>query len=137
MKLSRSLVFLALVLLTLSPAVAAVIAQNDKEVKAIADPILDTLLTGLNNGNYGLYAKYFDDTLRDAIPENKFQQVRGEIQKKLGKSQSRTYLGFEKKGNFTVALWRGRFSASEDDVLIKLALSKRGDKVEISGLWFQ
>jgi hypothetical protein len=63
--------------------------------------------------------------------------VRANIMKKLGKYQSRTYLGFLQKGNFTVVLWRGRFSASDDDVLIKLVLSKRGDKVLVTGLWFQ
>jgi hypothetical protein len=137
MKLSRFLVFLAIVLLTQSPAVAAVIAQSDKEVQAIADPILDTLLSGFNDNNYSTYSQYFDDTLKDAIPEKKFQQVRSDILQKMGKYQSRTYLGYQTKGNFTVVLWKGRFSKSTDDVLIKLAVSKRGDKVEVSGLWFQ
>ena len=112
--------------------------QNDKEVQAIAEPILDTVLKGFNDGNYGLYTKYFDDTMKDAMPEKKFQQVRGEILKKLGKYQSRSYLGYQTKDNFTVALWKGRFSkTSDNDVMIKLVLSKRGDKVQVSGLWFQ
>jgi hypothetical protein len=137
MKLARGLLALAAVFLLLSPAAAAVIAQNDKEVQAIAEPILDTVLTGLNNGNYSLYSRYFDGTLKDAVTKKKFSQVRANIMKKLGKYQSRTYLGFLQKGNFTVVLWRGRFSASDDDVLIKLVLSKRGDKVLVTGLWFQ
>ena len=120
-----------------SPAAAAVIAQNDKDVQAIAEPILNTLLTGFNDGNYGLYARDFDATLKDAIPEKKFSQVRGDILKKLGKYQSRTYLGSLKQGNFSVVLWKGRFSASDGDVLIKLVLSKRGDKAQVTGLWFQ
>lgn len=137
MKLARCLLTLAAVFLLLSPAAAAVIAQNDKDVQAIAEPILDTVLTGLNNGNYSLYSRYFDGTLKDAVTKKKFSQVRANIMKKLGKYQSRTYLGFLQKGNFTVVLWRGRFSASDDDVLIKLVLSKRGHKVLVAGLWFQ
>ncbi len=130
-------VILVAALLSCSPAAAAVIGQNDHEVQALANPILDTVLTGFNDGNYGLYAKYFDDTLKDAIPEKKFQQVKAQIVKKLGKYQSRTYLGYLTQRNGTVALWRGRFSASDDDVLIKLVLSKRGDKIQVVGLWFQ
>jgi hypothetical protein len=137
MKPARYLVILTLVLMLLSPAAAAVIGQTDKAVQTIANPILDAVLTGFNDGNYSLYSKYFDATLKDAIPEKKFLQVRHEIQKKLGKYQSRTYLGFLKKGNFTEILWKGRFSASDDDVLIRLVLSKRGKKVEVTGLWFQ
>jgi hypothetical protein len=137
MKLARYPASLALVLMLLSPATAAMIGQNDQEVQTIASPILNAVLTGFNDGNYRLYSKYFDDTLKDAISEKKFQRVRSEIQKKLGKYQSRTYLGFLQKGGFTVTLWKGRFSASDDDVLIKLVLSKRGKKVEVAGLWFQ
>lgn len=137
MKLARFLTIFLLFFMLLSPAAAAVIGQNDKEVQAVADPILDGVLTGYNEGNYGLYSKNFDDTLKDAVTEKKFQQVRGEILKKVGKYQSRTYLGFLKQGNFSVVLWKGRFSAADGDVLIKLVASKRGDKVQVTGLWFQ
>lgn len=87
MKLARCLLTLAAVFLLLSPAAAAVIAQNDKDVQAIAEPILDTVLTGLNNGNYSLYSRYFDGTLKDAVTKKKFLQVRANIMKKLGKYQ--------------------------------------------------
>jgi hypothetical protein len=125
------------VCLALSPAAAGLVGQDDKEVQAVANPILDTVLTGFNNGNYALYSKYFDDTLKDAITEKKFLQVRADILKKIGKYQSRTYLGFLQQANISVALWKGRFSVADGDVLIKLVLSKRGDKVQVVGLWFQ
>ena len=137
MKMARYLAILTVVSLLASTATAAMIGQNDKEVQTIANPILNAVLTGFNDGNYRLYSKYFDDTLKDAMSEKKFRRVRSAILKKLGKYQSRTYLGFLKKGGFTVTLWKGRFSASDDDVLIKLVLSKRGKKVEVAGLWFQ
>jgi len=137
MKLVACLAGLAVVCLALSPAAAGMVGQDDKEVQGVADPILETVLTGFNNGNYALYAKYFDDTLKDAITEKKFMQVRADILKKIGTYQSRTYLGFLQQGNTSVALWKGRFSVADGDVLIKLVLSKRGDKVQVVGLWFQ
>jgi hypothetical protein len=36
-----------------------------------------------------------------------------------------------------VALWKGKFSQTASDVLIKLVVSKRPDKVVVVGLWFQ
>ncbi len=137
MKLSWFMAVIAAASLALSPAAAAVTGQTDKEVEVIAGPILDTMLNGLNDGNYGLYSKYFDDTLKDAIPEKKFKEVREDIQNKFGRYQSRTYLGALKQGNFSTVLWKGRFSKNDNDVLIKLVLSKRGDKVQVTGLWFQ
>jgi hypothetical protein len=119
------------------PAAAAPVGTSDQQVKAVAEPILDNLLAGFNQGNYAQYAKDFNDTLREAIPEKKFQQVRGELLKKLGKYKEKKYLGFLNQQAYTIALWKGAFANTQDDVLIRLVLSKRQDKVVVVGLWFQ
>lgn len=137
MKLARFLVILTALCLISSAAAAAVVGQNDKEVQTVAEPILDAVLNGMNSGDYALYSKYFDATMKAAMPENRFQRVRKDIMGKLGKYKSRTYLGFETKENFTVALWKGRFSKTANDVTIKLVLSKNSGKVQVAGLWFQ
>ena len=79
MKLIGGLAVVAVVCLALSPAAAGLVGQDDQEVQAVANPILETVLTGFNNGNYAVYSKYFDDTLKDAITEKKFLQVRADI----------------------------------------------------------
>ncbi len=126
-----------IVLLAAIPAAAASIGTSDDKVKAEASPILDNLLTGFNKGNYDQYSKDFDATLREAIPEKKFQQIRDEILKKLGPYKSKKYLGFLNQQAYTVVLWKGAFADTKDNVLIKLVLSKRENKVVVVGLWFQ
>jgi hypothetical protein len=131
-------ILLVVVLLILAiPAAAAPVGTSDQQVKAVSEPILDNLLAGFNQGNYAQYAKDFNDTLREAIPEKKFQQVRGELLKKLGKYKNKKYLGFLNQQAYTIALWKGAFANTQDDVLIRLVLSKRQDKVVVVGLWFQ
>jgi hypothetical protein len=120
-----------------SPAAADFVGQDDREVQAVADPILDTVLKGFMEGNYAVYSQYFDDTLKDVITKKKFLQVRDQILKSIGAYESRSYLGYLQKGKTTVVLWKGRFAASADDVLIKLVLSRRGDETKVLGLWFQ
>jgi hypothetical protein len=120
-----------------SPAAADFVGQDNREVQAVADPILDTVLKGFMEGNYGTYSQYFDDTLKDVITKKKFSQVRNQILKSIGAYESRSYLGYLQKGKTTVVLWKGRFAASADDVLIKLVLSRRGDQTKVLGLWFQ
>jgi hypothetical protein len=137
MKTWRNILILSLALLLAAPALGGVIGKDDQEIKAAADPILDNLLAGMNEGNYQQYARDFDDTLKDAIPEKKFSQTRTQILEKLGKYQSRSYLGALKQGNMSVVLWKGRFEKSDSDVLIKLVVSKRQDKIVVTGLWFQ
>ncbi len=94
-------------------------------------------MAGFNAGDYQKYSRDFDDSLKEAISEKKFQQVRENILKGLGKYKSRHYLGFLKKDKMTAVLWKGVFDKTEDDVLIKLVLSQRKDKNLVVGLWFQ
>ena len=131
------LLILPLILIWQTAAAADPIGKNDKEVRAIADPILNNVLTGFNEGNYAKYSRDFTPTLLEAISAKRFQQVREDILKKIGKYQSRKYLGFYQYNRTTVVLWKGRFSKTDNDVLIKLVVSKRKDKNLVVGLWFQ
>lgn len=130
------LAVVALGLLTLAVA-GAPVGTSDQQVRSLAEPILDNLLAGFNQGDYAKYSKDFDAALREAIPEKKFQQVREDILKKFGKYREKNYLGFLNQEPYTVALWKGAFAGTQNDILIKLVLSKRQDKVLVVGLWFQ
>ena len=130
------LAVVALGLLTLAVA-GAPVGTSDQQVRSLAEPILDNLLAGFNQGDYAKYSKDFDAALREAIPEKKFQQVREDILKKFGKYREKNDLGFLNQEPYTVALWKGAFAGTQNDILIKLVLSKRQDKVVVVGLWFQ
>jgi hypothetical protein len=119
------------------PALANVVGQDNAQVQTVAAPILESLLQGFDTGNYELYSKFFDDTLKEMVSKQKFLQTRDKIFKSIGKYESRSYLGFLRHGKATVVLWKAKFSKSPDDVLIKLVLSRRGDRVKVLGLWFQ
>jgi len=119
------------------PVTAEVVGQSDQEVQAVAEPILDNLLAGFNAGDYAQYSRDFDTTLKEALSPQKFQETRKAILLKLGKYKSKSFLGFLQQGRMTVALWKGRFDKTGDDVLIKLVLSKRPEKTVVVGLWFQ
>lgn len=132
-----AIMLVVLVSLAAGTALAVPVGNQNDQVLAVADPMVDNLLTGFNQGNYAQYSRDFDDTLREAIPEKKFQQVRADILKKLGKFKEKKYLGFLNQQAHTIVLWKGAFSGTPDDVLIKLVLSRRQGKVQVVGLWFQ
>jgi hypothetical protein len=137
MKMRKIFAIMVVALALALPVSADLVGQTDKDVQAVTDPILDNLLAGFNEGNYQKYSKDFDPTLKESLPEAKFKQVRSEILNKIGQYQSRKYLGSLNQNKFTVALWKGKFSQTASDVLIKLVVSKRPDKVVVVGLWFQ
>ena len=132
--LAAALFFLAA---TACSASAEVIGTTDEEVRAVAGPALDGILKGLKDSNYAEYSKDFDDTLKEAVPEGQFVKVKDQIDSTLGSCESKTYLGYLQKGPTTVILWKGKFSKTGDDQLIKLIMSKRGNKDLVTGLWFQ
>jgi hypothetical protein len=114
-----------------------VIGTQDKEVQLIAEPMLDTILDGFATNDYAQYSKDFDPTLKETLSEKRFFDVDRQIEASIGNFASRRYLGFLTKGKMTVILWKARFDKSEDDVLIKLVVSKRGETYLVTGLWFQ
>lgn len=137
MRYIRCLVVVCVLCFIALPLSADVIGKTDKEVKAVAEPILDNILEGFKTDDYSKYSKDFDATLKESISEGKFLETDRQIENSIGNCQSRAYLGFLTKGKMTVVLWKARFNKSEDDVLIKLVASKRGDKYLVTGLWFQ
>lgn len=136
----KTLVWLAVCLAVFTWAAGTageVVGRTDQEVQAVAEPILDNLLAGFNEGDYQKYSRDFDATLKEAVPEAKFKAVRQDIFNKIGKYQAKTYLGALRQAPHSVALWRGKFSGTDNDVLIRLVLSKRQDRTYVVGLWFQ
>ncbi|RJR46787.1 MAG: DUF3887 domain-containing protein [Deltaproteobacteria bacterium] len=137
MALIHRMVFILLICLLPAAAAGDVVGLSDREVQAVADPVLDNILAGFKDANYESYSRDFDNTLKELISKEKFSQTRTQILDKLGNYKSRTYLGFLTKGKTTMVLWKGRFDKTGEDVLIRLALSRRGDRNLVLGLYFQ
>ena len=129
-------VMVLLLIVTPSLIFAEVVGETNEEVAGIAEPVLDNILEAFETNDYVKYSRDFDDTLREAVSEKKFVEVDHYFQESLGDYQSREYLGFVVKGKMSVVLWKARYNKSEDDVLIKLVLSKRRNKHLVTGLWF-
>lgn len=121
----------------ISSVSADVIGTKDAEIQAIAEPILDNILEGFKTDNYYKYSKDFDETLRENVPEEQFIKIDNQFEESIGDYQNKKYLGFFNKGKMTVILWKAGFDKSEDDILIKLVVSKRGSRYLVTGLWFQ
>jgi len=130
---------LTVIFLTCAPSFtfAGVIGETNEEVASIAEPILDNILEAFESNDYIKYSQNFDATLKESVSKKKFVEADRHFESFLGDYQSKEYLGFVVKGKMSVVLWKARYSKSSDDVIIKLILSKRGDEVLVTGLWFQ
>lgn len=123
--------------LAVSFSYADVAGKTDTGIQAIAEPVLDGILSGLATTNYEKYTKDFDTMLKGMVSEAKFAEISRQINGSIGKHQSRKYLGFLNKEGMTVVLWKAKFDNTNDDVLIKLVIFKKEDECFVSGVWFQ
>ena len=137
MKFIRIIALCTIFLIGVSSLQAGIVGTNDKQIKAIADPLLDNILQGFAEDNYNMYVKDFDITLKESISEVRFGEIDAQILGWVGKYLYREYLGFLNKGETTIVFWKGVFDQENDDVLIKMVISKRNSNYLITGLWFQ
>jgi hypothetical protein len=136
----KNIVFAVSILFTAivcTPTYAEIIGNTDKEVRTIAAPILDNIIEGIKTGDYAKYVEHFDKTMKEAVPKANFFVSNMQIQNLFGQYLYRHYLGFLKKGDMTLVLWKARYNKTEDDVLVKMILSKRERKYFVTGLFFQ
>jgi len=111
--------------------------RTSQEMKDVADPIMDNILDGVKLENYMDYSKDFDKALKVLGSRTKFFQVSRYLKQTMGNYMSREYMGSLNKDNLVVVLWKATFDKSQDDVLIKLFLTKQNSRYVVTGLRFQ
>ena len=109
--------------------------DDQKKVLEYAEPVADNLLAGFNDGNYAVYARDFDEMMKNGLPENVFTQTRAMILGKIGKYKSRTLDKIVKKDQFIAVIYNAEFE-KESGVSVKVVFAKYADKNHVSGLWF-
>jgi hypothetical protein len=111
-------------------------APVDKEkVLAYADPVVDNLLVGFNEGDYAKFSRDFDERMKSAIPEATFAQMRQDMVSKIGLYKSRTFSKVEKQGEATIVIYTAEFG-KESEVEVKVVFTPDGEKNLVSGLFF-
>lgn len=113
------------------------VGKTKQDVAKASEPIIENILAAMESGDVLKFRMDFDDTMKDAFPENKADSTIESINAQIGNCVSREYLGFLNAQGMTKVLWKGKYDKTEEDVLITLVISKRKNKNLVSGLWFQ
>jgi major membrane immunogen (membrane-anchored lipoprotein) len=111
------------------------VSVDQQSVLAYADPIVDNLLEGFNEGNYTKFSRDFDEQMKNGLPEPVFNQTRQQIVSKVGLYKSRTVSKVQKQGRGTIVIYDAEFE-KEKGVEVKVVFQKYGEKNLVSGLWF-
>jgi hypothetical protein len=129
--------FLLLALAACSPQQPSTDLQGSERdvVLAYAEPSADNLLQGLKDGDFTAFSKDFDATMRNAINEQKFKDLRTNLEDKMGTYQSRAVDKVTDYGNFVTITYKSTFSKAPS-VQILLSFSKDTPH-QVSGLYFK
>lgn len=111
--------------------------RSQSEKLASAESIITQIFKGIEEKNYAVYSGDFTDDLKTQITEGKFKDMNKSMEEHLGNYKSREYLGSLKKTVFEIYLWKAQFSATEDDVLVRLILAELDGNYKVFGIWFQ
>lgn len=135
--MKKVLLFAVCLLLVLGSGCSkkAGVSVDQQSVLSYADPIVDNLLAGFNEGNYAKFSKDFDDRMKTALPEAAFTQMRQSIISKIGRYKSRAVAKVQKQGPATLVIYNAEFER-ESGVEVKAVFTKIGEKNLVSGLFF-
>ena len=98
--------------------------QNCKTYEEAGKLMIISVIEGLTTVNYDLYSRDFNAQNKKYFNLEVFTQAAEAVKKELGDLQDKTYIGYWVKGNYTIVLWKTRFSKTKDDILIEMYVDK-------------
>ncbi len=110
-----------------------IIDKTDEELKDIAFPMWDDLITYSNKGQYGKFIRNFSYSLLLGLNEVEVgkQFAKSELARNL--SPDYDFLGFIRRGEHVTCLFRVRSTKKEGDYLGRMVIGYEKDEVKIFG----
>lgn len=107
----------------------------DKDaVLAFSEAKTDTLLAGLNAGDYALFSQDFDTDMLKAMTQSEFDKLKADRDAKLGSYVSREVNSVVQSGDFYSVVYDAVFE--KDNAVMVRVVFRVADPHEVSGLWF-
>ena len=86
--------------------------------------MIDSVIDGVSSNNYELYSRDFTEQNKKYFNINVFKQAAAAVKKELGEFESKIYVGFWIKGDYTILLWKARYTKTKDDILLEMYITK-------------
>jgi len=97
-----------------------------------AKQMIPSIIDGLSNDNYAMYSRDFDAKNKEYFNKELFEDAAKAVKEKLGEFKEITYVGIWTKGNYHIAMWKAKYTKSEDDIIMQMYISKEGGTYKIA-----
>jgi len=94
--------------------------------------MVDSVINGLELGNYEMYIRDFTDESKKSFTNEIFQDARKAVDSNLGKIKTKQYLGSYQKSGYWVLLWKAQYSKAKEDILLELYVKKVGNTYRVA-----
>ncbi len=131
--MKSKIILIALLVITL--AIFPVLTSCGK-VKEFADPITENILSGINQRDYSVFAKDFDERLKAELPEENWDSLLAAIDEQFGtyKEGSLKTKGFNTTNNVTTVNYTAEFSG-KSSVNVDVTFEKTDNSHLVIGFW--
>lgn len=109
--------------------------QSLDDIKSAADQLTENILVAMNESDYSRFSRDFDDQMRANLDDAKYKETMPAITAKIGKYLSKEFIGLEKKEQYTIVVYRAKFSLEPDVVTVRSVVGDKDGKKVISGFW--
>ncbi len=101
-----------------------------------AGSITEGILTGMRDNDYASYSEYFDETLKEALPEDQFYDTNTMLKGKIGEYQGeKSFKNTMTKDEFISVVYQAKFSGEPKGVTVRVVFQEIDGTVYVSGLW--
>ena len=96
--------------------------MNEKPTDPVAAYSFDTILRSQETGDYALFASVMNDTMKAAIPRERFDGVCARMSSYFKAPYQSAYMGDLRHGASTVYFWKITAEGKSDDLLGRMSL---------------
>ncbi|HBM16575.1 MAG TPA: hypothetical protein DD381_09585 [Lentisphaeria bacterium] len=103
--------------------------KNEDEAAQI---LISSVLDGLKSSNYQEFTRDFSSKEKSAFTKANFDDACKAIDNNLGVLLSKQYLGSINKIDYSIAIWKAKYSKVPEDIIFEMYIVRQNDTFKIS-----
>jgi len=110
--------------------------MEQAEEPSYSSAMTDNILQAIVENNYLKFSQDFDDAMKKALPESKFNELSNQLNEKIGRyTNNKETILVQKKDNLYVVIYQAEYEKSKK-VKITISFRETGGQPQVAGLYF-
>ena len=109
--------------------------RSDEEILHIATPIMDNLMEGSTERDWGKHTRDFTERSKRVITEEELERQCNEYQSRFGFFTDREFLGITRHQDYVNVIWKQKLSKSPNEFTAILSLIQDEDRYRVARCW--